>query len=268
MRPAGPSSTPRSPQPSSRPCARTGRSSVRTPSRRSAGPCATSSSVPDRCSRCSTTPTSPTCWSTARRTCGSNDADGSPARRSTSVAPRTCGRSRSGSRRAGGQRLDDASPTVDARLPDGTRLHAVLPPVAPRSPLLSLRVVRTRAFTLDELVAAGTLAPGLVAVLRALLAARANLLVSGATGSGKTTLLASMLSARAARRADRRHRGGRARSGPRTRTSSVCSPGTRTSTGPGGSSSPTWSGRPCGCDRTASCSASAAGPRSGRSWPR
>ncbi|MGN8244845.1 TadA family conjugal transfer-associated ATPase [Cellulomonas soli] len=96
---------------------------------------------------------------------------------------------------AGGQRLDDASPTVDARLPDGTRLHAVLPPVAPRCPLLSLRVVRSRAFTLDELVAAGTLAPGVVAVLRALLVARANLLVSGATGSGKTTLLASLLSA-------------------------------------------------------------------------
>ncbi|WP_448630347.1 TadA family conjugal transfer-associated ATPase [Cellulomonas soli] len=95
---------------------------------------------------------------------------------------------------SGGQRLDDASPTVDARLPDGTRLHAVLPPVAPRCPLLSLRVVRSRAFTLDELVAAGTLAPGVVAVLRALLAARANLLVSGATGSGKTTLLASLLS--------------------------------------------------------------------------
>lgn len=96
---------------------------------------------------------------------------------------------------AGGQRLDDASPTVDARLPDGTRLHAVLPPVAPRSALLSLRVVRPRAFTLDELASRGTLVPGLVAVLRALLASRANLLVSGATGSGKTTLLASLLSA-------------------------------------------------------------------------
>ncbi|WP_426593137.1 TadA family conjugal transfer-associated ATPase [Cellulomonas sp. McL0617] len=95
---------------------------------------------------------------------------------------------------AGGQRLDDASPTVDACLPDGTRLHAVLPPVAGAGVLLSLRVVRTRAFTLDELVASGMLARALVPVVRALVAARANLLVSGATGSGKTTLLAALLS--------------------------------------------------------------------------
>lgn len=95
---------------------------------------------------------------------------------------------------AGGQRLDDASPAVDARLPDGTRLHAVLPPVADAGALISLRVVRARAFTLDQLVSSGTLAPALVPVVRALIATRANLLISGATGSGKTTLLAALLS--------------------------------------------------------------------------
>lgn len=95
---------------------------------------------------------------------------------------------------AGGQRLDDASPAVDARLPDGTRLHAVLPPVSGAGAVLSLRVVRSRALTLDELVRSGTLAPGLVPIVRALVATKANVLVSGATGSGKTTLLAAMLS--------------------------------------------------------------------------
>ncbi|WP_456826326.1 TadA family conjugal transfer-associated ATPase [Cellulomonas sp. P5_E12] len=95
---------------------------------------------------------------------------------------------------AGGQRLDDASPAVDARLPDGTRLHAVLPPVADAGALISLRVVRARAFTLDQLVSSGTLATALVPVVRALVATRANLLISGATGSGKTTLLAALLS--------------------------------------------------------------------------
>ncbi|GEL95787.1 TadA family conjugal transfer-associated ATPase [Cellulomonas composti] len=95
---------------------------------------------------------------------------------------------------AGGQRLDDAVPTVDARLPDGTRLHAVIPPVAGGSTLLSLRVVRSRAWSLAELEAAGTVAPAAHAVLRALVATRANVLVSGATGSGKTTLLAALLS--------------------------------------------------------------------------
>lgn len=94
---------------------------------------------------------------------------------------------------AAGRRLDDAAPTVDARLPDGTRLHAVLPPLADACTLLSLRVVRPRAWTLDDLVAAGSLAPPLLPVLRALVASRANVLVSGATGAGKTSLLAALL---------------------------------------------------------------------------
>jgi pilus assembly protein CpaF len=94
----------------------------------------------------------------------------------------------------GGQRLDDARPTVDARLPDGTRLHAVLPPVADGCTVLSLRVVRHRPFTPADLVACGTLAPGVDAVLEALVRVRANLLVSGSTGTGKTTVLSTLLS--------------------------------------------------------------------------
>ncbi|RNF93353.1 TadA family conjugal transfer-associated ATPase [Streptomyces botrytidirepellens] len=92
-----------------------------------------------------------------------------------------------------GRRLDDARPWVDARLPDGTRLHAVLPPVAVGSTCLSLRVVRPRAFSLAELVAAGTVPPGGAELLRAMLDARLSYLVSGGTGSGKTTLLSTLL---------------------------------------------------------------------------
>jgi pilus assembly protein CpaF len=92
-----------------------------------------------------------------------------------------------------GRRLDDARPWADARLPDGTRLHAVLPPVAVGSAYLSLRVVRLRAFTLDELVAEGTIPPGGDRILRALLDARLSFLISGGTGSGKTTLLSALL---------------------------------------------------------------------------
>jgi len=95
---------------------------------------------------------------------------------------------------AAGRRLDDAAPTVDARLPDGTRLHAVLPPLAETCTVLSLRVVRPRAFTLAELVVAGAVTPAVVPVLHGLVASRANVLVSGATGAGKTTLLAALLS--------------------------------------------------------------------------
>ncbi|MET7935422.1 TadA family conjugal transfer-associated ATPase [Streptomyces sp. NPDC005322] len=92
-----------------------------------------------------------------------------------------------------GRRLDDARPWVDARLPDGTRLHAVLPPVAVGSTCLSLRVVRPRAFSLAELMAAGTVPPGGAQLLRAMLDARLSFLVSGGTGSGKTTLLSTLL---------------------------------------------------------------------------
>jgi pilus assembly protein CpaF len=92
-----------------------------------------------------------------------------------------------------GRRLDDARPWADARLPDGTRLHAVLPPVAVGCTCLSLRVVRPRAFTLDELVTAGTVPPGGDRVLRALIEARMSFLISGGTGSGKTTLLSALL---------------------------------------------------------------------------
>lgn len=94
----------------------------------------------------------------------------------------------------GGRRLDDASPLVDARLPDGTRLHAALPPVVDECAVISLRTVRAQALTLDDLVLGGTLAPRVAAVLEGLVIARASILVTGATGSGKTTLLASLLS--------------------------------------------------------------------------
>jgi pilus assembly protein CpaF len=92
-----------------------------------------------------------------------------------------------------GRRLDDGQPYADARLPDGTRLHAVLPPVATDGPYLSLRTFRQRPFTLDDLVGHGTVAPTIAPVLAAIVAARLAYLVTGGTGSGKTTLLATLL---------------------------------------------------------------------------
>lgn len=94
-----------------------------------------------------------------------------------------------------GKRLDEAQPFVDARLADGTRLHAVLSPVAASGSCLSLRVLRPTEHDLDALVDAGTLPGHCRAVVDALLAARLAFLVSGGTGSGKTTLLAAMLGA-------------------------------------------------------------------------
>ena len=93
----------------------------------------------------------------------------------------------------GGRRLDDATPHVDLRLPDGTRLHAVLAPLARPGTTISLRVPRGRAFTLEELVLAGTVHPGGATLLRRVVEARLAFLVSGGTGSGKTTLLSALL---------------------------------------------------------------------------
>ena len=93
-----------------------------------------------------------------------------------------------------GQRLDDAAPTVDARMPDGTRLHAVVEPVAPAGAVIALRVLRQAVHSVESLVAGGGLPPAWEPVLRALVAGRANLLVTGGTGTGKTTLLATLLS--------------------------------------------------------------------------
>ena len=94
---------------------------------------------------------------------------------------------------AAGRRLDDAAPYVDARLPDGTRLHAVLPPVAPDGTCLSLRVLRPATHGLDALRAMGTFDVATGRLLRAVVAARLAFLVVGGTGSGKTTLLAALL---------------------------------------------------------------------------
>jgi pilus assembly protein CpaF len=96
---------------------------------------------------------------------------------------------------AAGRRLDDASPYVDLRLPDGTRLHAVLAPVARPGTAISLRVPRRRVFTLDELVTAGSLPASGGRLVREVLDRRLAFLVSGGTGAGKTTVLNALLSA-------------------------------------------------------------------------
>ena len=93
---------------------------------------------------------------------------------------------------AAGRRLDDAVPFVDAVLPDGTRLHAVLPPITAR-PTLSLRVLARRRYRLADLVTAGAMPATVADLLRAVIGARLGFLVSGGTGSGKTTLLGAML---------------------------------------------------------------------------
>jgi pilus assembly protein CpaF len=94
---------------------------------------------------------------------------------------------------AGGARLDESRPCADVRLPDGSRLHAVLPPIAVRGPYLSLRTLRRQSLDLDALVRLGTLTHDSMQIVDAILRARLAFVVSGGTGSGKTTLLAALL---------------------------------------------------------------------------
>ncbi|HZN20091.1 MAG TPA: TadA family conjugal transfer-associated ATPase [Micromonosporaceae bacterium] len=92
-----------------------------------------------------------------------------------------------------GRRLDDGCPYADARLPDGTRLHAVLPPVAVDGPCLSLRTFRPRPYTLRDLERLGTLTGPAAELAAAVVTGRLAFLVTGGTGCGKTTLLSSLL---------------------------------------------------------------------------
>jgi pilus assembly protein CpaF len=94
-----------------------------------------------------------------------------------------------------GRRLDDAAPWVDVGLADGTRLHAVLPPVSGSGTCLSLRVLRRTTHSLADLASLGTLPGDSEELLRSLVARRLAFLVTGGTGSGKTTLLSALLGA-------------------------------------------------------------------------
>jgi pilus assembly protein CpaF len=88
-----------------------------------------------------------------------------------------------------GRRVDEACPLVDARLPDGSRVNVVIPPLSLDGPILTIRRFRRRGMSPDELVAARTMTGGLRDFLARCVRARLNLLVSGGTGSGKTTTL-------------------------------------------------------------------------------
>jgi pilus assembly protein CpaF len=88
-----------------------------------------------------------------------------------------------------GRRIDEANPMVDARLPDGSRVNAIIPPLALDGPMLSIRRFSVQRPTLEELVEKGSLTPDIGEVLKAMVVAKLNILISGGTGAGKTTLL-------------------------------------------------------------------------------
>ncbi|PWT96743.1 MAG: pilus assembly protein CpaF [Candidatus Melainabacteria bacterium] len=88
-----------------------------------------------------------------------------------------------------GRRIDESSPIVDARLPDGSRVNAIIPPLALDGPVLSIRRFRKQGFELDDLIKQATLSIDMAEFLRCAVKARLNILISGGTSAGKTTLL-------------------------------------------------------------------------------
>ena len=88
-----------------------------------------------------------------------------------------------------GRRIDESSPMVDARLPDGSRVNAIIAPLALDGPVLSIRRFSTKPLMIDDLLRLQTLTPPVAQLLEALVKARINVLISGGTGTGKTTLL-------------------------------------------------------------------------------
>ena len=93
-----------------------------------------------------------------------------------------------------GRRIDEGSPMVDARLPDGSRVNAVVPPIALNGAALTIRIFSKIPFTVENLIEFGSITPEAVEFLKACVIAKLNVLISGGTGSGKTTLLNIMSS--------------------------------------------------------------------------
>src|ERR1051326_8243403 len=88
-----------------------------------------------------------------------------------------------------GRRVDESSPMVDARLPDGSRVNAILPPLALNGPTLTIRKFSAEPFTVDDLIRFGTFTKGMASFLSSCVKAKLNIMVSGGSGTGKTTLL-------------------------------------------------------------------------------
>ncbi|MFC0204666.1 CpaF family protein [Novosphingobium soli] len=88
-----------------------------------------------------------------------------------------------------GRRVDEATPFVDARLPDGSRVNIVIPPIALDGPLVSIRKFRLQALSVEDCVAGGVMSPPMAAFLTSAVRSRLNILICGGTGAGKSTLL-------------------------------------------------------------------------------
>ena len=156
-----------------------------------------------------------------------------------------------------GRRVDESSPMVDARLADGSRVNIIIPPVAPKSPAITIRKFKADKMKMEDLVGVGCLTRGGRAVPAACVRIRRNIIVSGGTGSGKTTLL-NALSAFIPETSESSRSRTQRSCACSSRTSSAWRRGRRASRAAAKSRRSTWSRTRCACAPTASSSASAA----------
>ena len=162
-----------------------------------------------------------------------------------------------------GRRLDETSPMVDARLADGSRLNAVMPPLASGGTHATIRKFLLRARTLEDLVSLEALTPEAAAFLEAAVRCGLNMLIAGGTGSGKTTCLnalgSSVSGSRSVSSPSRRRRS--SSSSRCCRTAWRCRRGSPTPRAPAASRSARWSRTRCACGRRGSWWARSAAPR-------
>ena len=159
-----------------------------------------------------------------------------------------------------GRRIDESNPLCDARLPDGSRVNAVIHPLAIGGPFLTIRKFSSEKLQIDDLIRFGTLNAHAARFLQACVVGRLNMIVSGGTGTGKTTTLNVLSSFIPETSASSPSRTPRSSSSTRT-TCSRSRPGPPTSRVAARSRSATWSRTASACDPTASSSASAAAVR-------
>ena len=159
-----------------------------------------------------------------------------------------------------GRRIDESSPMVDARLPDGSRVNAVIPPFSLSGPLITIRKFSRKRLTLDDMIKLGTLSQETVEFLQRCIKAQLNMLISGGTGSGKTTLI-NALSTRSRTRSGSSRSRTRPNCGSTRSTWCGSSRGRRTSKDENEVTIRASCATRCACDPTGSSSARFAAPR-------
>ncbi len=160
-----------------------------------------------------------------------------------------------------GRRVDESSAMVDARLPDGSRINAIIPPLSLTGPLVTIRKFARNRLGFQDMIRLGTLTTETIEFLERCVQAKLNILISGGTGTGKTTLLNVLSEAIPDERPDHHDRGLRRAQPAPARTRCGSSRGRRTSRARARSRSATSSATACACAPTGSSSARSAAPR-------